>query len=151
VVSRLPAGVEPGDHDALLLFTTRRRTRDGVAVRMRMGVVVVVRAPGAVVRRLALGGLRVRRKGRARVLEISASNRGNVTESLERSDGTLSLHQGARRLARLRVEPRDLRPGTRGVLEFVYRGSARGAVTARVSVLPRGSNRELRRTYRARL
>jgi hypothetical protein len=151
VVARLPDDAEPGDHDALILFTTRRRAREGVAVRMRMGVVVVVRAPGTVVRRVSLGRLRVRSSGRARVLELGAANRGNVTETIERTDGTLSLYRGARRVARLRVEPRDLRPGTRGVLQFVYRGGARGTMTARVEVVPEGSGRPLRRTFRLRL
>ena len=54
--SRLPMTVEPGDHDALVLLTTRPRRGPAVAVRMRIGVVVVVRAPGRVVRRLALRG-----------------------------------------------------------------------------------------------
>ncbi|HEX4745829.1 MAG TPA: hypothetical protein VFU99_03005 [Gaiellaceae bacterium] len=151
VVSKPPAGVEPGDHDALLLFTTRRRGRDGVAVRMRMGVVVVVRAPGTVVRRLALGRFRVRPTSRARILEIGVANRGNVTETLGRTDGTLSLFRGSRRLALLRVEPRDLRPGTRGVLQFVYRGATRGSLTARVDLLPSGLSRAVRRTFRVRL
>ena len=54
ITSRLPARIEPGDHDALVLLTTHPRRKAGVAVRLRVGVVVVVRAPGRVVRRLVL-------------------------------------------------------------------------------------------------
>jgi hypothetical protein len=118
---------------------------------MRMGVVVVVRSPGVVVHRLELRGMRVARKGRVRMLEVGVSNRGNVTESIARSTGTLSLFRRGRRIAKLRVEPRDLRPGTRGVLQFVYRGPERGAATARADVAPDSSGRVLRRTFRVRL
>jgi hypothetical protein len=151
IVSKPPVGVEPGDHDALLLFTTRRRAKDGVAVRMRMGIVVVVRAPGTVVRRLALGRLRVASTGRPRALELGISNLGNVTEPIARADAALSLFRGARRIARLRAEPRELRPRTRGVLQFVYRGAERGRVTAQADVAPAGSGRVLRRSFRIRL
>ena len=151
ITSRVPSGAEPGDHDALLLFTTRRRVRDGVAVRMRMGVVVVVRAPGTVVRRLQLRGLLVSPRGHHRVLELGIANRGNVTESFARATSTLSLFRGGRRIAKLHTEPRDVRPRTRGILQFVYRGSARGNVTARVDVFPDSSTRSLERTFRVRL
>jgi hypothetical protein len=151
IVSKLPSQAEPGDHDALILFTSRRRVRDGVAVRMRMGVVVVVRAPGVVVRRLVLRGLRISPVRRARLLELGVANRGNVTESIARGDGTLSLFRSGRRIAKLRVEPRDVRPRTRGVLEFVYRGTEKGAMTAQVEVAPRSSERILRRTFKVRL
>lgn len=151
ITSMLPPRAEPGDHDALLLFTTRRRVRDGVAVRMRMGVVVVVRAPGTVVRRLELRGLRVAPRGRQRVLDLGVANRGNVTESLARARSTLSLFRKGRRIANLHAESRELRARTRGVLRFLYRGAVRGAATARVGIVPEGSGRVLGRTYRLRL
>jgi hypothetical protein len=151
IASKPPPRVEPGDHDALLLFTTRRRMQDGVGVRMRMGVVVVVRAPGAVVRRLELGGMRVTRRGAVRVLELAVRNRGNVTEALARSQATLSLFQHGRRIGRLRPEARQLRPHTRGYLVFRYRGRARGSVVARVEVMPQGVGRSLRRAFPLRV
>ena len=94
VSARLPGRIEPGDHDALVLLTTRPRIADGVAVRVRLGVVVVVRAPGVVVRRLGLGSLRVRRHRGARVLELWVANRGNVTETLGRGRVVLVGRQG---------------------------------------------------------
>jgi hypothetical protein len=151
IASHVPAGAEPGDHDALVLLTTRRRVQGGVAVRMRMGVVVVVRAPGIVVRRVALGRLRLARSGRMRLLELGVRNRGNVTESIARGTATLSLFRNDTRIARLQAEPRDLRPRTTGVLRFPWRGRARGPATARVEVVPDDSGRLLRGRFRVRL
>jgi hypothetical protein len=150
IASRVPARAEPGDHDALALFTTRRRATDGLAVRVRMGVVVVVRAPGAIVRRLEVRGLRVARRGSRRTLELSVVNRGNVTESFTRSRLLLSLERGARRLARLRGDARQLRPRTGGVLQFRYRGTISGPVVARVDVSS-DAGRVIRRSFRVRL
>jgi hypothetical protein len=92
---------------------------------MRIGVVVVVRAPGRVVRRLALSGLRVRPAPGARILELGVSNRGNVTETLERGRLWISLQRGAAH-TRLRAAGRDLRPRTSGIVQVVYRGRLKG-------------------------
>jgi hypothetical protein len=134
VSARLPAHVEPGDHDALVLLTTRPRGRGGVVVRMRIGVVVVVRAPGRVVRRLELGGLRVRGKRGARILELWVINRGNVTETLDRGRVRITLRRGATQ-AGLRASGRDLRPRTRGIVPFPYGGALTGWVTARAEIV----------------
>jgi hypothetical protein len=151
IASKLPPRAEPGDHDALLLFTTRRHARDGVAVRMRMGIVVVVRAPGTVVRRLELRRLRVLRSGHVRVLELAVVNRGNVTESFSRAHATVSLERGGRRIAKLGADSRELRPQTNGILQFRYRGEVRGSVIAHVDVTPDSSGRVVTRTFRLRL
>ena len=150
IASRLPSRVEPGDHDALLLLTSRRRVRGGVAVRMRLGVVVVVRAPGTIVRRLEARGVSVVRYGRRRVLELMVANRGNVTESFTSKRSVLSVFRGGRRLARLTAVPRDLRPGTNGVLQFRYRGSVRGRVSVAADVSSE-SGRHIVRRFRVRL
>ena len=149
IVSRVPARAEPGDHDALVLFTTRRRAADGLAVRVRMGVVVVVRAPGTIVRRVALESLRSAGAGRQRSLELAVLNRGNVTESLARGRITIALERGGRRLARLGSQARSLRPGTRGVLRFPLGGRVVGPVLARVDLVT--DTGHLRRVYRLRL
>ena len=140
VASRLPARVEPGDHDALVLLTTRPQRGAGVAVRMRIGIVVVVRAPGPVVRRLELRGLRVRRGRGARILELGVVNRGNVTETLDRGWVRISLRRGAAE-ATLSADPRELRPRTRGVVQLPYRGRLRGWVTVRVRMAAQGGCR----------
>jgi hypothetical protein len=149
IVSRVPSRAEPGDHDALVLFTTRRRAADGLAVRVRLGVVVVVRAPGTVVRRLALMGLRPVAAGRSRALELVLLNRGNITEALARGRVTIALERGGRRLARLTSDTRSLRPGTRGVLRFPLGRGVTGSIQARVDVVTDASR--MRRVYRLRL
>jgi hypothetical protein len=149
IVSRVPARAEPGDHDALVLFTTRRRAADGLAVRVRMGVVVVVRAPGTIVRRIALMGLRPVAAGRRRALELILLNRGNVTETLARGRITIALERGGRRLVRLGSEARSLRPGTRGVLRFPLGRRVAGLVLARVDLVTDAGR--VRRVYRLRL
>ena len=127
VSARVPVRVEPGDHDALVLLTTRPSARrPGLAVRMRLGVVVVVRAPGRVARSLRLGGLRVRRAGSARVLELWVANAGNVTETLWR--GRVRLLVVRRGSSRILAAPRELRPRTSGLVQTVYRGPLRGRV-----------------------
>ena len=149
VSARVPAGVEPGDHDALVLLTTRPSARPGLAVRMRLGVVVVVRAPGRVARSLRLGGLRVRRVGGARLLELWVANAGNVTETLWRGRVRLlvALRGGS---ARVLAAPRELRPHTSGLVQTVYRGPLRGRVRVRAELVGPAS-RILRRTFRIRL
>lgn len=150
VAATLPRRAEPGDHDALLLLTTRPRRTNGVAVRVRLGVVVVVRAPGKIVRRLQLLGLRVRRGERARMLELLVVNHGNVTETLRRKRVMLTLHERGRAPVRLRPETRTLRPRTRGIVTFRYRGRLRGWLTAQATVSA-GHGVVARRAYRIRL
>lgn len=148
--ARVPAGAEPGDHDALVLVTTRPVRRAAVALRMRIGVVVVVRAPGRVVRRLTIGPLQAHRAHWPRVLELTVVNRGNVTEMLSRGRLRLVLRRG-RRQATLFFEPRDLRPGTRGVAQIRYRGPLHGWVTARVRLRAVSGDAAVTRAYRVRL
>jgi hypothetical protein len=138
VSSRAPAGAIPGDHPALVLLTTQPRTAAGVAIRMRIGVVVFVRISGRIVHRLELAALRARRG----VLEAAIVNRGNV---VERTRLRVSLWRGGRMLARLGPVERTLLPHSRGVERFRYRGLVRGWVTARVEA---GA---LRRTLRLRV
>jgi hypothetical protein len=150
VASRLPAVVEPGDHDALVLLTSRPLRRGAVAVRMRIGVVVVVRAPGRVVRRLTLGRLGVRRSGGNRVLELTVVNRGNLTERLGRGSVRLTLRRGPAH-ARLVAEARDLRPRTGGIVQFRYRGRWRGWVDAEAEIAVEAGAPVVRRSVRVRL
>ena len=150
VSSRLPGHVEPGDHDALVLLTTRPWRSAGVAVRMRIGVVVVVRVPGRVVRLVAVRGLRLRRVGRARALELVVVNRGNVTETLDASRIRLSIRHGGTGTS-LRPEARELRPRTRGVVQFRYRGRLAGWVTARLRLELEPGRAVVSRTFRVKL
>ena len=143
---------EPGDHQALVVLTTRPHPRRGLAVRMRIGIVVVVRVPGRIVRRLVPLALHVRRHGRTRLLELLVANRGNVTELFDRGCVIVTLRRRDRVLARLQPLQRPLLPRTRGIAELRYRGPARGRVLALVEPAvrhpcPRGP----RRVFRIRL
>jgi hypothetical protein len=152
VVSHPPRGAEPGDHGALVLLLTRARPRSGLSVRMRIGIVVVVRVPGRIVHRVRIGGLRVRRLGRARLLELGIANRGNVSETLAPGCLVVSLRRDGRLLARLRAAPRGLLPRSRGIVEVRYRGAVRGLTAVRVEARRRAScPRFPRRVFRIRL
>ena len=130
VSAHVPRRAQPGDHSELVLLTSRPPTRRGLPVRLRLGVVVVVRAPGKVVRRVSAISLRVRRAGKARVLGLLLANRGTVTESVGGPCAVLWLHRRGRILARLRAIERRILPHTRGLVELVYRGRLRGRLQA---------------------
>lgn len=150
ISARLPARVEPGDHDALVLLTTHARRSAAVAVRLRVGVVVVVRAPGRIVRRVVLRRLDLRRAHGTRTLEILVSNRGNVTETLARGRVRVSLVRGGVE-TRLHAEPRDLRPRTSGVVTARYGGRWVGWTTARVEITSSDGGTAVRRSFRVKL
>ena len=141
ISSRAPSRAEPGDHHAVLLLTTRPLQSGGVGVRMRIGVRVVVRVPGPVIRKLAVVGLRIRRRGRARMLEVALTNRGNVTEALPHGRVTVELVARGRTIARLRAAPRELLPRSRGIVAVTYRGSYHGPALAFVEVRGAGGRR----------
>jgi hypothetical protein len=145
-----PAHARPGDHHALVLLTTRPLRGARVAVRMRLGVVVQVRVPGPIARRLELRGLRVLRHRGSRVLVVSVANRGNVTEEL-RGRVAVLLVRGTRVVARLRCRVRNLLPGTRGKAVARYGGRVRGLIVAVVEVRRGSDLPTLRRMYRIRL
>ena len=88
-----------------------------LSVRMRLGVVVVVRVPGRVVRRLTVLGVRLR----PRRLEVLVANRGNVRERIARRCVTITVRRRGRVLARVHPKPRLLLPETRGFLEVPFR------------------------------
>jgi len=151
VSATVPRKAEPGDHDALVLLTTRPSAGARVAVRVRLGVVVMVRAPGTVVRRLEIRRLWVARRGGRRLLELRVANRGNVTETLARVHVTISRARTGRRLATLGAVRRDVRPHSQGILEFRLRRRLRGAVSVRVAIPAAPGRRGIRRTYALRL
>ena len=151
VAARLPRNAEPGDHDAVVLLTTRPFAGARVALRVRLGVVVEVRAPGTVVRRLELRSVRALRRGRRRVLELRLANRGNVTETLAKVRVTVSRPRTGRRLATLVAPRRDLRPHTQGIVELRLRRRVRGAARVRVAIPAVPGRSAIYRTYTMRL
>jgi len=133
VVARPPRGAPPGDHPFALVLTTRPSGR-GVAVRLRVGVLVTARVPGRVVRRLVVGPLSVRRTGRVRMLELAVRNAGNVTERIAPGRVVLAVVVHGRVVARLHGPARSFLPRSRGVVGFAYRGAARGPATVVVGL-----------------
>jgi hypothetical protein len=116
-----------------VLLTTRPLGARRVRVRLRVGVIVDLRVPGRIVRRLDARRLTARNHRR---LELLLVNRGNVTERLGRDGLRLVLSRDGRRVATLRTRRGELLPRTSGLVEFVYRGRARGKVVARIELLP---------------
>lgn len=135
-----PPHASPGDHAALVLLTTRPAAPGAVAVRVRIGVTVVVRIAGHVVHRLVVSSVRARRG----VVGIVLANRGNV---VERKRVELTLASGRTVVARLRSGLRELLPHTSAIVELRYRGPVRGRVTARVGL----GSRARARSFRVRL
>jgi hypothetical protein len=151
IASSVPRRARSGDHNALVLLTTRPIRGARVAVRMRLGVIVVVRAPGQIARQLELRRLRVRRAGRTRRLELLVANRGNVTEVLERKRVTIVLRRAQRIVARVQPTARELLPQTSGLVLARYAGRVRGRVTAVVELSSGPGGRALRREFHIRL
>jgi hypothetical protein len=144
---RAGPGASPGDHQVLVLVTGRPLGAQRVALRLRVGVRLRIRAPGRLVHRMAVEGLRARRfKGKRRLL-VSVANRGNVTEQL-RGRLTVTLLRRNRVISRLRLAGRrELYPGMRAVVALPYAGHAHGLLTAIVSIRGGPSGRR----YRLRL
>jgi hypothetical protein len=144
---RAGPGASPGDHDLLVLVTGHPVQRTRIAVQLRVGVRVRIRAPGRLVHRIALSGLRARHSKRKRALLVSVTNRGNVTEQL-RGRLSVTLAAGGRVFSRLRfVRHHDVYPGARATIVLPYAGRVRGVVTAVVKVRL-ASRRVLERRYR---
>lgn len=150
VSSRRAAGARPGDHSAVVLLTAIAPSASGVVVRMRIGLVVSVRVAGALVHRLEVRAARVRRSGRARLIELLLANRGNVIESIGPRRLWVALVRRGRVVARLRPGRREVLPRTNATVELRYGGSARGVVTARVE-LTRPVGRRRVRSFPLRL
>ena len=127
-----PRRAAPGDHPALVLLTTRPLGVRHVRVRLRVGVIVVLRVRGRIVRRLDARAMTVERRGVARLLEVRLVNRGNVTEELGGDGVRLSLLRDGGVFATLRPRREELLPHSDGIAVFVYRGRIRGPVLARM-------------------
>jgi hypothetical protein len=132
IAGRVLHGASPGDHTALLLLSTRAPKNAGVGVRMRLGIVVVLRVPGRVVHRLTVESLRTV----GGQLRIALANRGNVTEQLTGRRVVVTVRRGARVLVRLYPSARELLPRSRGVLTVRVPASLRGALTVEVAIRP---------------
>jgi hypothetical protein len=152
VSAEVPRRARPGEHAALILFRTRPRAGAPVPIVMQVGVVVTVRVPGRVVRRLDVRGLRLVRHGRRRTFLLTIWNRGNVSEVLPLRRVRVVLRRGGRLFATLLPSRRQILPHAVAVLALRYAGGVRGWVQAAVAIRhPRPGSALLRRTYRIRL
>jgi hypothetical protein len=124
----VPRAARPGDHASLLLLASRPLVHGAVSVRLRLGLIVVLRVPGPIIRRLRVLSMRAH----ARKVSVRLANRGNVAEVLTGGRVVLTLWRRGRLVARLAAPPRELLPGAAGVLEFRYRGAVRGRLVARL-------------------
>jgi hypothetical protein len=146
-----PRRAEPGDHQVLVLLTTRPLRGGRVNVQVRLGVRIRMLVPGRIVRQVRLGSLRVHHRRGARLMFGSVANRGNVTVQLRGRVTALLIRRG-RPLARLNPRAqRVLLPRARTVIALRYTGRIRGLVTVVVQVRLGFGFRVAERRYRIRL
>ena len=134
VVARAPRHASVGDHHALVLLSALAPGHARVTIRTRIGVLVLVRVPGRIVRRVAIGRVRVARARRGRSIVVGAVNRGNIAERLLPGQVTVTLRRAGHVVAVARALPRDLLPHTRGVLVVPLKAPLRGIFTAVVRI-----------------
>jgi hypothetical protein len=132
IASHPIAGASPGDHHALVLFTTVTPTTAAVSTRTQIGLPVLVRISGSIVRRLAVRSLTVKRGA----LRLELRNSGNITERLLRRSVTVRLLRRGRTAATLTAPVRSILPGGRTVYTLRAPRRLRGAFTAQVLVRP---------------
>jgi hypothetical protein len=146
-----PRRAEPGEHQVLVLLTTRPLGGGRVNVQVRLGVRIRMVVPGRIVRDAALGGLRLRRSRNARFMFVSVTNRGNVTVPLRGRVTALLLRRGQRHAQLTPRGRRALLPGARAVLALRYGGRVRGLLTVVIRVRLGPGVRAVERRYRVRL
>jgi hypothetical protein len=136
VTSRPARSAQPGDHHALLLFSTVPKRARGVAVRTRVGVTALVRVGGPLVRRLRPLGLGVVHGSRVGLVRLKVANLGNVNERFVSGRTLLDLRRNGKLIARMRATTRSILPGTTGYLVFRYRKQLAGPARAVARVRP---------------
>jgi hypothetical protein len=150
IAARRPVHARPGDHSAVVLLSAVAPSARGVVVRMRIGLAVSVRVAGRVVHRVSVVAARLRHAGRARLLELTLANRGNVIEVVAAGSLKVSLVRGGRVLAHYLAARRELLPGTRGLVRLRYDGHARGMTVVRTELRRPGAH-PVERRFRLRL
>ncbi len=151
-VNAVPArAAAPGDHQALVLLTSAGATGGQVAIQARVGVNVLVRVGGPLVRRLAVARLRVvtlkppRRtptsatpRVRRRVLRIRIANQGNLAERLLRRQVVVYLRRGRAKhvVATLLAKSTVILPGLGVTFDLPYSPRLKGLFRATLVVRP---------------
>jgi hypothetical protein len=134
ITTRRPRGFRPGDYSALVLLTAVAPSARRLLVRIRIGLVVTVRVPGALFHRVAVRAVHVRRFARRRLIELTVANTGNVIELIDAARLRFTLIRRGRVVARLRPVSRRLLPRTSGLIALRYAGPLRGRMRARVDL-----------------
>ena len=151
ITARRPVHARPGDHTAVVLLSAVVPSARGVVVRMRIGLTLVMRTAGRVVRRVTVLGARLRRIGSSRSLEVALANRGNVTESIGGGRLRIIVLRRNHVVARLGVAHRDLLPGTRGLVRLRLGAQGQGAAVIQVNLRRAGRSGWVERRFRLRL
>jgi len=102
-------------------------------------------------RRIELGALRVSKRAGRPALDVLVANRGNVAELLRGARTVVVRDRDRTPLAMVVARSRELRPRTRGILEFPLPARFRGRTTARIVIPSDGGRSAVRRSYRIRL
>ena len=132
-----PAGnASPGDHHALVVFTTVPSGSGIVRTRTEIGLPVLVRIAGSVVRKLEIRSLTVEREARRKALRLVLYNRGNINERLLGRSVVVRLRRHGRTVARLVPAGRSILPGERAVFSVPVPERLHGAMTGEVTVRP---------------
>jgi hypothetical protein len=151
VTSRRPAHAPSGDHSAVVLLSAVVPSARGVVVRMRIGLAVSVRVAGRIVHRLSVLGARLRRVRSARSLDVTLSNRGNVTETIGAGALRITLVRGGRVVAHSSLSHREVLPGSRGLVRLRLAERIRGLTLVRVRLRLPGHTAWVERRFRLRL
>jgi hypothetical protein len=152
IASRRQPASRAGEHSAVVLLTATAPSAKGVAIQLRVGVVVTVRVKGRLVHRVEVTAARLRRRPlqRSRLIELTFANRGNVIESIGGPRLRITLLRRGRVIARLPAARRKVLPHTAALVVVRYRGRSHGPATIRVT-LPKPGGRTAVRSFTLRL
>jgi hypothetical protein len=127
----VPATAAAGDHSFVVLLAVTDRAQRASRILARVGIVVAVRVPGVLRRRVEVVRASIIRTGRRR-LRVLIANTGNVDAWLPRGRVSVTLMRRGSPLAVLRSAARRLLAHGRGIIEWAMPASAGGADTAQV-------------------
>jgi P pilus assembly chaperone PapD len=136
VTSNAPKKASPGDHHALVQFTTAPTGSGTVRTRTQIGLPVLVRTEGPLLRKLAIASLRVAQAKSGRTLRLVVRNEGNINERLARRAVSVKLTRNGKSIGRLAAPARTILPGERTVYSLPLAKSLAGAATGLVRVRP---------------
>ena len=125
------------------------RKMNWFAIWISVGVVVVLRARGAIQQRLSLGPIRVGHRGGRTLLRIGIVNRGDLDEWIGGGRVLLTLRRAGRVVARPAIMPRRLLARSSGFLTASVGTQRRGRYRLEVRLVRPGPRSRLaRRLYR---